>query len=176
MKQARGFTFIEIVIVTAIITFLAFLVAVNYPKLKARSKLSRISSELASIATSTTQFALDNNNQFPPDVIRAVPPGLEKYLIGGVWPKSIWPEGVFDWDNWTTVDEQPSPQILQVTYRLCDLDDDISFCRDPILFPHFTRYSSIFYCISGPCVPHQAYPLDPGYCVNCKPKEVNPPL
>jgi len=89
----------------------------------------------------------------------------------------VWPHGVFDWDNWTTVNGQPSPQILQISYRLCDLVSDpsepVTDCQDPILFPTFTQYSSIFYCISGPCVPHQNAPTDPGYCVDCRVKKVN---
>lgn len=167
---------LEIMVVLVLVIILALLVSMNLFKSRQKTKLTRISAELADIAKAVTQFAEDNNYQYPADTARGLPNGLEKYLAGGVWPESIWPEGVFDWDNWTTVAGVPSPQILQVTYRLCDLDDPVSECKDPVLFPHFVRNSSIFYCLSGPCVPHQSTPNVPGYCVNCKPKEVNPPL
>lgn len=180
-RKRRGFTLIELLVVITIIILLVYLAFVSYVNLTARSKVSRVSLELAGIANAATQYAQDNGFQFPgptdpypADVDRGIPPGLEKYLAGGAWPVSVYPRGVFDWDSW------PSPidgtQVHQVTYHLCGLNDDISFCSDPILFPHFTRYSSIFYCIDGTCVPHEFHPYDPGFCVNCKIKAVNPPL
>jgi prepilin-type N-terminal cleavage/methylation domain-containing protein len=166
----RGFTLVELIVVIAIIALLATLAVVGFGKSKQRAKLSRVTAELSSIATSVTQYASDNNYQYPPDADRAVPPGLERYLTGGVWPTSAWPEGVFDWDNWQGAG---GVQVYQVSYRLCDVDDPISYCSDQVLFPNFTRYSSIFYCMQGPCAPHRDHLTDPGYCINCKPKEVN---
>jgi prepilin-type N-terminal cleavage/methylation domain-containing protein len=174
--RKKGFTLMEIIIVLGIIVILASLVAVSLIKAKESSRLARISTEMTEINVALTQYAEDNNYAYPPDVDRSVPPGLEKYLKNGVWPTSVWPHGVFDWDNWTTVNGVASPQIYQITYHLCGISDPIEYCSDPLIFPHFTRNSSIFYCIQGPCVPHQNAPTDPGYCVNCKPKEVNPPL
>jgi prepilin-type N-terminal cleavage/methylation domain-containing protein len=168
MKR-RAFTILELVIVVALIAILAYLVTTSLLKMREKAKLSRVSNELSSIATSVTQYYQDNNYTYPADVDRAVPPGLEKYLAGGVWPTSVWPHGVFDWDNWVNNGQH----VYQISYRLCDLNDPIEYCSDPILFPNFTRYSSIFYCISGPCVPHRDHPTDPGYCVNCTPHEVN---
>jgi prepilin-type N-terminal cleavage/methylation domain-containing protein len=174
MPKRRGFTLIELIVVVSIIAILAMLATFGMLRSRELSKLARVSSELSTIATSATQYASDNNYQYPPDTSRSVPPGLEKYLAGGVWPTSIWPHGVFDWDNWTTVNGQTSPQIVQMTYRLCDIDDPVSYCQDKIIFPtSFTNNSGIFYCIQGPCVPHQDHPNDPGYCVNCTPKQVN---
>lgn len=157
----------------AIFLILIALSIVGMTKLRSRSKLTRITEELNGIATAVTQYAEDNNYAYPADTSRSVPPGLEKYLAGGKWPTSVWPEGVFDWDSWVNGSNQ---QIYQMSYRLCDISDPIASCSDPQLFPHFTRNSSIYYCISGPCVPHRDYPTDPGYCVNCKPKEINPPV
>jgi prepilin-type N-terminal cleavage/methylation domain-containing protein len=175
--RKRAFTLIEIIVTIGIIAILAALVYVAFGRFRARARLTRITVELDSIANSASLYAQDNNFQYPPDVARGVPPpGLVNYLSGGAWPTSVYPYGVFDWDNWTTINGAPSPQILQITYRLCGTSDPLSACSDPVLFPHFGRDSSIFYCIQGPCVPHQNDTIVPGYCVNCKPKEVNPPI
>ncbi len=168
MRLKRGFTMVELIIVITIVVVLSFLFFTSYTRAKARSKLSRTTTELTQIASALNQYAQDNGG-YPADTSRSVPPGLEKYLQGGVWPTSAWPNGVFDWDNWVVNGQQ----IYQISYRLCDLNDPISDCSDPILFPNFVRNSSIFYCVSGPCVPHESTPTVPGYCVNCKPKEQN---
>lgn len=164
-----AFTLIEVMTVVAIILILATLATLYFSRMREKAKVTRITEELQQISTAVTQYAEDNNYHYPDDVNRGVPPGLERYLQGGVWPTSIWPHGVFDWDNWV-VDGQ---QVYQITYRLCDTDDPIAYCSDPVLFPNFVRNSSIYYCISGPCVPHRDTPTVPGYCVNCKPHEVN---
>lgn len=167
-----GFTMLELLVVISLVSLLSYLSYLGYHQVRARSKLARVSAELASIANSASQYAQDNQLQYPvatdpypTEVDRGVPPGLERYLAAGRWPTSAWPKGTFDWDNW------PSPvddsQVYQVSYRLCGLSDDISSCRDPVLFPTFTRYSSIYYCIQGTCVAHQLHPNDPAYCVNC---------
>jgi prepilin-type N-terminal cleavage/methylation domain-containing protein len=168
--QKRGFTVIELVIAIVVIAVLSVLTIVYLGKARAKSKLSRVATELSQIAEAVTQYAEDNNYQYPPDVSRNVPPGLEKYLENGTWPKSVWPHGVFDWDNWVSSDGQ---QVYQISYRLCDTNDPIAYCSDSTLFPNFVRNSAIYYCISGPCAPHKDTPTVPGYCVNCKPPEQN---
>jgi prepilin-type N-terminal cleavage/methylation domain-containing protein len=169
MHKRRAYTVIEIVIVIAIILILATLTAVSMAKARQRAKLTKVTTELTEIASSLSQYAEDNNYAYPPDANREVPPGLEPYLVGGVWPVSAWPTGVFDWDNWTI----NGAKVYQISYRLCDSSDPISACSDPVLFPNFVRNSAIFYCISGICVPHESTPTVPGYCINCKPKEQN---
>ena len=169
----RGFTLIELLITVAIVAILAYLVTVATYHLKEKSKLARVTVELTDISKAVTEYAEDNNYQYPPDASRAVPPGLEKYLAGGVWPASVWPHGVFDWDNWSPADQGVPAQIYQINYRLCDLGDPASYCSDPDLFPTFNSHSGIFYCISGPCIPHPDEPTAPAYCVNCTPKKRN---
>jgi prepilin-type N-terminal cleavage/methylation domain-containing protein len=178
MKK-KGFTLMEVMIVVVIIIILATLVTVMWTRAKTNAKLSSTTAGLLEINTAVTQYAEDNNYQYPADVSRGVPPGLEKYLQGGVWPTSSWPHGVYDWDSWT----HPGPdsallgqQIYQISYRLCGVNDPDSYCQDPVLFPHFTHYSSIYYCISGPCIPHPSDINAPAYCVNCAIKPQNPPL
>lgn len=170
IMHKKAFTLIELMVVISIIAILSTLVTVSFRKSREKAKLARVSAELSSIATSVTQYAQDNNFQYPEDADRSVPPGLEKYLAGGVWPKSIWPHGVYDWDNWV---DGSGNRTYQITYRLCNLGDPASYCSDASLFPGFTSQSGIYYCIQGNCVPHKDNPGAQGYCVNCKPKEVN---
>lgn len=175
MPKQRGFTLTELLIAVAIIALLAGLLTVYMFRHRSTARLARVSTELGEIATALSQYAEDNSYQYPVDTARGIPPGVEKYLSAGTWPVSIWPEGVFDYDNIL----HPGPganagkQIFQIAYRLCDTDDAIATCSDSVLFPNFTRYSAILYCISGPCIPHSEHPTDPAYCVNCKPKEQN---
>lgn len=165
----RGYTLVETILVVAILAILAALTVVGSIRYYHHSKLSRVSKDLADIASGLAQYAEDNNYQYPADSSRALPAGLDAYLANGTWPKSAWPHGVFDWDNWTIGGQS----IYQVSYRMCDLDDPIEYCRDPILFPTFNRNSAIYYCISGSCIPHEAEPTAPAYCVNCAVKKQN---
>lgn len=174
-KQGRGYTIIELLVVIGIIAILAGLATAYMMRRRSESRLARVTAELNILASALTQYAEDNNYAYPGDVTRGIPPGLEDYLSADTWPISVWPNGVFDYDYWL----HPGPganlnkPIYQISYRLCDLGDPLSTCRDPILFPTFTDKSSIFYCISGPCIPHHDAPTDPGYCVNCNPKKQN---
>jgi prepilin-type N-terminal cleavage/methylation domain-containing protein len=146
MKQRRGFTLVEITVVVAIIAILTAITTMYLYRRRSESKLARVSTELNNLAAALTLYVQDNNGVYPPDVSRAIPPGLETYLDAGSWPVSIWPNGVFDYDNWT----HPGPganqgkQIYQISYRLCNINDPIATCSDPVIFPNFTRYSSIF--------------------------------
>lgn len=169
--RKRGFTIVELSVAIVIIMVLTVLSVLYLTKARAQAKLSRLTGDLSSVATAVTQYAEDHGYQYPADVNRSVPPGLERYLQNGVWPEGPWPNGVFDWDNW--IHPTSSKQIYQITYRLCGISDPLSSCSDPILFPNFERNSGIFYCISGPCIPHNSTPAVPGYAVNAKPKEQN---
>lgn len=185
----RAFTLIELIVVIAIIAILSILSILSLYRIREKAKLSRLSADLSTIAKSVNQYADDNNYQYPPDSSRSVPPGLEKYLAGGTWPVGPWKNGGFDWDNWpytyhgkitaVGVPAQYQPylnqNVLQITYHLCPLNsvNPAIDCIDPVLFPTFTQDSGIFYCVDGPCIPNQAEPEIPGYCVNCKIKPVN---
>lgn len=172
MHRRRGFTLIELMVVVAIIAILSYLVVANMGRMRAKAKLGRVSTELNDIAKALSAYYQDNGYSYPADANRNVPAGLEKYLAGGVWPKSVWPHGVFDYDAWTI----DGSQVYQISYRLCDTDDPDEYCSDPVLFPNFTRNSAILYCVQGPCVAHVSEPAAPAYVVNRTPHELNPPL
>src|SRR5690606_11669493 len=93
LKRSQGFTLTEMLIVISIIAILATLLSVTWTRVRAKSKLARTSTELQQIAAAVTQYAEDNNYQYPPDVSRSVPPGLQPYLANGLWPTGAWPTG-----------------------------------------------------------------------------------
>jgi prepilin-type N-terminal cleavage/methylation domain-containing protein len=175
MQRQRGFSILELTVAIGILTILATVVVFGVYRQRAYAKLARVTTELNALAASLAQYAEDNNYQYPADAPRGIPVGLERYMAPGSWPVSIWPKGLFDYDAGL----HPGPganqgmQIYQISYRLCGADDPIESCRDPVVFPNFTRNSAIYYCISGPCVPHFSDITAPAYCVNCKPKEQN---
>jgi prepilin-type N-terminal cleavage/methylation domain-containing protein len=168
MRKRGGFTLIELIITISVIALLTVLSAMYYATYTAKSKLSRVSSELSTLATSMSLYAEDNDHMFPSDVSRGLPPGLEKYLPNNQWPTSVWPHGSFDYDTWPNGNQQ----VYQISYHTCGIGDPVSYCRDA-QFPTFVNDSSIFYCISGPCIPHSGEPNIPGYCVNCQVKKLN---
>jgi prepilin-type N-terminal cleavage/methylation domain-containing protein len=176
MQRKRGFSILELTVAVGIIALLAALVMFTMHNRRAHARLARVTVELNTIASAMAKYAEDNNYQYPAEVARGLPPGLEAYLAGGQWPTGAWPNGLYDYDAWV----HPGPgadlgrQIYQISYRLCDeVNDQAEACRDPILFPGFTHHSAIFYCISGPCVPHIADITAQAYCVNCTPKKQN---
>jgi prepilin-type N-terminal cleavage/methylation domain-containing protein len=188
MHMRRGFTLVELLIAVAIIAILTYLAATSFLHAREQARLSTLATDEDTIAKTVNQYVEDNNYQYPPDVSRGVPPGLQPYLQGGVWPAGPWPNGSFDWDNWpytyhgqTTPSGVPSQyrpylgeQVVEINYHLCPVGDPnpTTDCEDPGLFPStFMADSGIYYCFQGPCIPHQDEPDIEGYCVNCKPPE-----
>ncbi len=101
----RGFTLIEMLVVLAIISILLTVVitSVSGARLRAQEKRARL--ELRSIETAMYLWALDHGGNFPDDVSRSLPPGLEAYLHNpadaGAWPNAPFKGSVYDWDAWT---------------------------------------------------------------------------
>jgi prepilin-type N-terminal cleavage/methylation domain-containing protein len=169
--RTRGFTLLELIVTTAIILLLSTIATISYFRSRQQSKLTRVSTELVAMADAAFQYYQDNNNSYPPETAQGVAPGIEKYIQGGNWPTGPWPRGGYDWDNW--IHPGNGQQIYQVSYHICQPGDSAALCQDATLFPNFTQNSSIFFCISGPCIPSLTVPAAPAYCVNCKPKEQN---
>lgn len=74
-----GYTFIELLVV---ITILAILMAFLLPNLfqqKEKSIMSRAMAEFNVMRTAINLFVLDNDD-YPADVSRNIPPGLEDYV------------------------------------------------------------------------------------------------
>lgn len=64
MKKSRGFTLIELLIVVAIIAILAAIAVPNFLEAQVRAKVSRVKSDMRSIATAIEAYCVDTN-QYP---------------------------------------------------------------------------------------------------------------
>jgi type II secretion system protein G len=65
--RTQAFTLIELLIVVAIIAILAAIAVPNFLEAQVRSRVSRVKSDLRSLATAWEAYHVDNN-QYPPDV------------------------------------------------------------------------------------------------------------
>jgi prepilin-type N-terminal cleavage/methylation domain-containing protein len=63
----KAFTLIELLIVVAIIAILAAIAVPNFLEAQTRSKVSRVHSDLRTLATGIESYAVDNNNKYPFD-------------------------------------------------------------------------------------------------------------
>lgn len=75
MKR-HGFTLIELLIVVAIIAILAAIAVPNFLEAQVRSKVSRVKSDMRSLATALESYAVDHNAYPPPIEYELVSPGV----------------------------------------------------------------------------------------------------
>jgi len=134
-----------------------------------RASLAVAQSEFDAMAKALEFYYIDNNEQYPPDVNRDVPPGIEIYLEENDfdrWPDAPWPGSVYDYDNYTS----GGVPTYQISIRFCDIGDPSS-CNFPTSdwADDFEVNSSVYYCLEGNCKAHPGEAIDyPGYCSNCK--------
>ncbi|MCA9352673.1 type II secretion system protein, partial [Patescibacteria group bacterium] len=153
---------IELLVVIAIIGTLATVIFVNIQSVRNKAYTVRALKEFRSFQEAMILYFL-NNDDYPADVNRDIPAGLEQYLSGGSWPNGPYPGSVYDWDNITGADP-----YIQISLRFCDLSGEN--CRFPIesWAEDFDYHSSMYWCFEGTCRSHPDQPVDhPGYCVNC---------
>lgn len=158
----RGFTLIELLVVIAIIGVLATIVFATLNNARNRGYTARTLQEFRSFQQAM-EFYLNDNGDYPPDVNRNIPAGMEEYLGGGSWPDGPYPGSVYDWDN------VPEHGYIQISLRFCDTSGNN--CRFPTerWAANFDRFSSMYWCFEGDCRAHPARPVShPGYCVNCQ--------
>jgi prepilin-type N-terminal cleavage/methylation domain-containing protein len=65
MRRIKGFTLIELLIVVAIIAILAAIAVPNFLEAQVRSKVSRVKSDMRSLATALESYCVDSN-AYPP--------------------------------------------------------------------------------------------------------------
>ena len=168
----QGFTLIELLVVIAIIAILSQLVVSYIFSAREASFKARADSEFRTFAAALEEWRSRNYWQYPGDVDRNIPPGLEENLAPGEWPEGPWPQSVYDWDVWNIPGEET---IYQLSIRFCPIGGPIEDCRFPQTewAEDFEVNSAYFYCFGGPCRSHENEPRDyPGYCMNCSCKEM----
>lgn len=170
LRFVKGFSLVELLVVLALISVLASLIIPRVQSARSKTYYTRAKAEFKTMNTATTQYLLDNNN-YPPDANRNIPPGIGQYLGGyqsTTWPQAPWPGSVYDWENWTDVD---GSKIYQISIRFCPASaTTIASCKFPNepWAANFGINSSVYYCISGACRAHINEAANyPGYCVNC---------
>jgi prepilin-type N-terminal cleavage/methylation domain-containing protein len=171
VRLGRGFTLVELLVVISIIGILASIVFSAIGSAKKKAYTSRAKEEFHTISTALELYLNDNGGNYPPDVSRSLPPGLEKYLGPGTWPAAPWPGSVYDWDNWAPTDLTYAPQsrVYQISIRFCP-EGQPTQCKfpDEPWATSFDYYSSVYFCLSGPCRAHSSQPVNhPAYCINC---------
>lgn len=167
-KNPSGFTLVELLIVLAIIGYLSSIVIGNLSGARQKAYYAVSQKEFDSLSQALQIYMIDHLNSYPADVNRGLPPGLESYMPGGVWPEPPWPGSVFDWDNW--VDPVGGGKIIQISIRFCPAGGAIDTCKFPTesWASTFGVDSSVYYCITGACRSHINQPVTyPGKCVNC---------
>lgn len=169
MKRVNtGFTILELLIVIAIIGYLATVVLGSTSTARDKAYEARGKKELLTMYEALQMYMSDRGGRMPVDVNRGLPPGLEDYLPSGDWPMAPWPGSVYDWDVWD--DPSSSVDIAQISIRFCPPGGALATCR----FPNeewaegFGVNSAYYYCIQGACKSHINEAASyPGKCVNC---------
>lgn len=165
---SKGFSIIELIIYFVIILVIAIFVFSSVSGVRERAYFTVAKKDLKTIYEALGLYLI-KYGEFPTDVNRDLPSGLEEFFSPGYWPKAAWPGSVFDWDNWDDPDN-PGQKIYQISIRFCPIGQP-SQCRFPKepWAANFDVNSSVYWCISGVCRAHGSRPINhPGYCINCE--------
>ena len=162
-RKNRGFTLIELLIVIAIIGILAGVIIGQVNRARDKARFARMQLDFKNFAAAL-QMYLDDHDDYPPDVYRGIPSGVEQYLAGGRWPKGPYPHSVYDWDN-----VGGAHPYVQLSLRFCDFSGTHCYFPKEDWAQNFDDKSSVYYCFEGECKAHPSYPAShPGYCINCQ--------
>lgn len=180
MKSKKSFTIIELLIVITLVGFFAAVAVAYFRRATEMSYNTRARAEMNSIIYALNLYLI-NNPHNPCDASRDLPPGLESYLSSAPnWPKAPWPGSVYDWDYWdqdpsTTGCKNPAEApscepsgycagalsrnpktepVYQISVRFCDASGNNCNFPNETWAQSFDRYSSVYWCISGPCRAH----------------------
>lgn len=174
--EKSGFTLMELLVVVSIITILSSLLLVAVRRGIERAYYIKAKAELRSIEKALYLYMLRNNFNYPADVGRGLPSGLEDYLASDEWPDPPWLNSHYDWDYWDSNSDNPDAgslsyppegEVYQISVRFCE-HNDLSTCTFPkeTWADNFDYYSAAYWCLSGPCRAHGGIPYNhPGCCI-----------
>jgi prepilin-type N-terminal cleavage/methylation domain-containing protein len=170
-----GFTLVEILIVMAMVASLATWYVYQSTGDKGKAYTLRAQGELITMSNAIKLY-VQENNAYPADVNRGLPPGIEKFIGSGElntsWPTGPWGSpSVYDYENWD------GGATVQVSIRFCTAGDDAT-CRanakkwlkgavSTTVLNNWDSYSSVYFCIKGDCRSHSDKPNTwPGYKID----------
>ena len=110
----RGFTLVEVLLVSAVVSIVARIAVPNVNHLVTRARAAEVMGDISVVRTAAYSY-LAEHHQWPPDAEPGVvPEGLRSYLGEGV---TFEKDGyTLDWENWRLPDGLPSrPDVRFLT-------------------------------------------------------------
>lgn len=172
MKKLSGLTFVEVIIVVALITVLSTMAYFLYNPAERTAQAARVTAvdELKAIANAVQLYYFEYGT-YPPDTHEGVPEELAEFIADtSKWTYGPFPGSKYDYDNWLDRDcvgTDNDYNTIQVTLRL--IPD-----RNPDGSNTWAWYVPIF----GPGLAHchNAVENELGECVVCEDFDIdNPP-
>lgn len=147
----RGFTFIEILIVLAVVGILTSLAVLRYIDLRNHATASGVVSELNAIRLATYNYWADRST-FPPDAGGGiVPNGMEPYLRNGFTFART--QYTYDYENFSGAADGGASAGLQVGVVVTTVDNGLAAIlarRAAGGLPYFVVGNTLTYVIVGP--------------------------
>lgn len=179
-EKSDSFTLVELLVVVGIVTILASIVMVQMRSYIESATMTRAKAEMRTMEEAIQMYMNTRPGQYPADVNRGMPPGLENYLSSKPdWPNGPWENSNYDWDRWDSDSNpragnlayNPEGEVIQISVRFCEMGDP-STCKFPNTdwAENFKVNSSVYWCLKGACRAHGSEPFDyPGCCIggNC---------
>jgi general secretion pathway protein G len=171
IRTMRGFTIVELLIVIIVLGILASIVINQVNGSLERARTNKAVTEMQLITKTIEVYRLENDNFYPADVNRNIPPPIIEYINetnGKEWPDAPWKGSVYDYDYYLKND---GSEVVQISIRFCPIGGQLSQCNFPKSdwAQGFTVNSSVYWCLRGACKAHPNSAAK-GYCVNCATK------
>lgn len=164
---SRGFTLLDALVTLSLIGAISSVVLAHLNQAQERTYEVIAKQQMRNFRTALEVYRSERG-QYPEEVHRDVPAGIAQYHSGSsTLPTPPWPGSLYDWDHW----QHPTTgaDIYQLSIRFCPKNQPRQ-CRFPDTpwAENFDYYSSVYWCLEGPCRAHISKPANhPGYCLNC---------